>query len=139
MAEAPRLWKKARLLVTAKNLSVMPGLLGTRRLRDLGMIHVFEESSVPPPEGAQCRRILLEELLRAVARHPGLNKVTFSSSDLSSVDAGLLARMVHGLDQVWMTDTRLARWKVEDIIGGITGQTKLNVLSMRGLLYSRIM
>ena len=44
MAEAPRLWKKARLLVTAKNLSVMPGLLGTWRLKDLSRIHMCEES-----------------------------------------------------------------------------------------------
>ena len=118
VGEAPGLWQKTRLQVTSKNLSTMPRFLGTWRMRDVQNIHISEKGAVS------------EELLKAVAVHRGLREMTLSCSDLFSVPADLLARVVLGLEEVWMTDTQLDRPQVEAIFEGLTGQTKLKALTI---------
>ena len=103
VAEAPSLWQKIRLKVTWRNMFGMQRLLGTWRMRELQRIYISEEGAVS------------EELLEVVVLHQGLREITFSCRDLFSVDPGLLAQLVHGLEKVWMTDTRLTKQQVEDI------------------------
>jgi hypothetical protein len=118
VAEAPGLWQKMRLKVTWRNMFGMQTLLGTWRMRDVRTICISEEGAVS------------EELLKIVVLHPGLHDITFSCRDLFSVDPDLLSKLVHGLEKVSMTDTRLTKQQVQNIMVGLTGETKLKRLSI---------
>ena len=118
VGEAPGLWQRLRIKVTRKNLSVMPSLLGASRMREVRWINISEEGAVS------------EELLKEVVKHRGLHKMTFSCNDLSSVDPSLLAKTVNNMEQVWMNDTNVNRNQVEDILVGLTGETKLKRLTI---------
>ena len=56
--------------------------------------------------------------------------MTFSCTDLSFVEPGLLATLVNGLHNVYIKDTQLTKQQVEEIFVGLTGQTKLKGLGL---------
>ena len=118
VAEAPGLWQKMRLKVTWRKMFGMQTLLGTWRMSEGRTICISEEGAVS------------EELLKMVVLHPGLHEITFSCRNLFSVDPDLLPKLVHRLEKVSMTDTRLTKQQVQNIMVGLTGETKLKRLSI---------
>ena len=121
--EDPGLWKKVRLQVTRTNLSVLPALLGTGRLRDVCRITV-EEAAVT------------EELLKAEVKHQGLHEMICSSSDKYYLDPCLLAGLVSGLEELLKTDTRLSRKEIENIFEGVAGETEHKGLRIWNVVYN---
>ena len=72
-----------------------------------------------------------EEVMEAVARHPGLRLVEMCGANLSSVDASLLARVVDKLEEVSFLDTELTVKQVEAVMTAIRAEgcpvKKLNI------------
>ena len=93
VGEAPSFWAWVRMTVTGENMSTMPERLDSRRMRAVREVRM------------RWREEVSEEVMEAVARHPGLRLVEMCGANLSSVDAGLLARVVDKLEEVSFLDT----------------------------------
>ena len=91
--EAPSFWTWVRMTVTGENMSTMPERLDSRRMRAVREVRM------------RWREEVSEEVMEAVARHPGLRLVEMCGPNLSSVDAGLLVRVVDKLEGVSFLDT----------------------------------
>ena len=49
--------------------------------------------------------VVMEDLMEAVAMHRGLEVLDVDMADLASLEPGLLARIVTGLQQFWLWNT----------------------------------
>ena len=106
VGEAPGLWAGLVLRVTRENLAKMTQVLGCRRLGAVRKITV---------------RAVSEQLLEAVAGHEGLKVIDVAGTlmgraDLRCVGAGLLARLVKGLEEVDISYTRRTRRQAHAIV-----------------------
>ena len=130
VGEAPGLWAWVVIRVTRDNVSTMPERLDCRRMWAVRELRVEWGVEVS------------EEVLMAVARHQGLRVVELKQVNLSSVDPGLLARVVGGLEEVVMCsrpDTRLTVQQWEAIFTAISeGGCKLKRLVIYGNNLSRV-
>ena len=117
--EAPSFWTWVRMTVTGENMSTMPERLDSRRMRAVREVRMNWRVEVS------------EEVMEAVARHPGLRLVEMCGANLSSVDAGLLARVVDKLEEVSFLDTELTGKQVEAVMTAIRAEgclvKKLNI------------
>ena len=110
VGEAPGFWAWVILEVTREtrktrdNMSTMPERLGSRRMGAVRELKV--ESWVE----------LSEEVLEAVVRHPLLRVVRMNETDLSSVDPGLLARVVARMEEVEMSWAELTGQQLEAVM-----------------------
>ena len=72
-----------------------------------------------------------EEVLEAVTRHPGLRKMGMRCSKLSSMDPGLLARMVKKLEELEMWNRQVTGQQLEAVMTalceGDSGLKKLTI------------
>ena len=106
----------------------MPERLGCRRMRAVRELRVETRWDVGfGPCGAE----VSEEMLKAMARHPGLRVVVMSHVDLSLVDPGLLTSLVARLEEVGVDSTKFKRNQVEAIMTAILAEgrrvKKLNI------------
>ena len=70
-------------------------------------------------------------MLQALVRHKGLRVVGMDDSDLTSVDAGLLARLVARMEEVGMRGTRLKVQQLEAVLASISsGDSRLKKLDI---------
>ena len=117
--EAPSFWTWVRMTVTGENMSTMPERLDSRRMRAVREVRM------------KWRVEVSEEVMEAVARHPGLRLVEMCGANLSSVDAGLLVRVVDKLEEVSFLDTELTGKQVEAVMAAIRAEgclvKKLNI------------
>jgi len=88
VGEDPALWGWVSLIVTRDNLSSMPEMLDTRRLETAPCLLVWHGVTVS------------DQLLQAVGRHSGLKTLNLVNTNLSSVEAGLLASTVARMETV---------------------------------------
>ena len=116
VGEAPGLWMDVHLRLTRENIRLQPGLLGARRMA------AVREVTIEDVEG-------VEELLLAVSRHWGLTQLNLSGTDLTSVEAELLARVVHGVDRLEVQAAKLTTQQIEAILVAVGGPTKLRLLA----------
>ena len=93
VGEAPGFWTWVRMTVTGENMSTMPERLDSRRMRAVREVRMNWRVEVS------------QEVIKAVARQPGLRVVEMCGPNLSSVDAGLLVRVVDKLEGVSFLDT----------------------------------
>ena len=119
VGEAPSFWTGVRMTVTRENMSTMPERLDSRRMRAVREVRM------------RWREEVSEEVMEAVARHPGLRLVEMCGANLSSVDAGLLARVVDKLEEVSFLDTELTGKQVEAVMAALRAEgclvKKLNI------------
>jgi Leucine-rich repeat (LRR) protein len=72
-----------------------------------------------------------EDLLRAVATHPGLTRLEIDHTDVSSADPNLLAKTVCKLEEVAMQyNCSLTELQLEAVFKAINDTSKLRILSM---------
>jgi uncharacterized protein YjbI with pentapeptide repeats len=130
VGESPRLWAWVRLTVHScgRTLAAMPAVLGLARLQAVRRLKVMAVS---------------RELLQAMAGHPGLREVLWSGprtrvprprathDGLASVEPGLLARAVSGLETAGFNDLSLdslqAEAILEDVVKSKTGLINLTI------------
>ena len=125
VGEAPGLWRDVHLRLTRQNIRILPGVLGARRMA------AVREVTIEDVEGA-------EELLLAVSRHRGLTQLNLSGTDLTSVEAELLARLVHGVDRLEVEAAKLTTQQIEAILVAGGGPTKRRLLAFYWLLWTRL-
>ena len=70
------------------------------------------------------------EVLEAVLRHPGLRTLDLSLTDLSSVEPGLPARLLHRLEEVDMWSTELTRQQLEAVLTAAEASCTLRKLNL---------
>ena len=75
-------------------------------------------------------RLVTEELLEAVLRHPGLRSVDLSLTDLSTVEPHLPARLLHRLEEVDMWSSELTRQQLEAILTAAESSSTLRKLNL---------
>jgi len=114
VGERSKLWAWVCLRVTEQNLATMPQILDIERLKSMEKISVAAVS---------------EELLLAIDRHQGLKVLDASACDFSSIEPGLLARVVAKLEEVDF-NTKLTTEQCDAIFRLATGNNKLKKLSM---------
>ena len=72
------------------------------------------------------RKLVLEkvsdELLESVIGHAGLREMDAADTDLSGLEASLLARAVTGMEEVDIADTQLTRQQVKEVFTSIFGR-----------------
>ena len=122
VGEAPGLWACLRLpLVTQRNMSTVPEILGFRRLQAARSLSLRRPGMVT------------EDLMEAVALHRGLEVLDVDMAELASLGPGLLARTLTGLQQVWLWNTDLTCQQAETILTAIQDpDSQLRVLHMGG-------
>jgi hypothetical protein len=86
VGEEPRFCYMGILSLTRENLNTIPERLDCRRMRFVRELRVEVGVKVS------------EEVLQAVARHQGLNKLVMNKIDLSTVEKGLTATVVGNLE-----------------------------------------
>ena len=101
LGEAPGLWSGLHLNVTRNNIAFMPQLLKSRRMKTVRKLTLETVS---------------DELLQAVIRHKGLREIDANGTDLSGVEASLLARAVTGMEDVDIEDTQLTGQQVDAVL-----------------------
>ena len=116
--ERPRLWTWRVVRLTRENLSTMPEVLATRRMMLVRTLKV---------QNWDC---LSGELLEAVMRHPGLRRLDLRGANLSSLEPGLLARAVAGMEEVQMGYCPVSSQQAEAIFTAVAAQTKLRKLHL---------
>ena len=112
VGETPILWGWVSLKVNPDNLSSMPEILDTRRLETAMRLTVV------------CRRVTVpvsDQLLQAVGRHSGLKLLHLVATDLSSVEAGLLASVVARMETVTFCKSNMTSEQLEAIFTAING------------------
>ena len=119
VGEAPGFWAWVIITATKENMSTMPERLGCRRTRAVREFRV--ESRWEGHFGPFAAQVS-GEVLKAMARHPGLRVVVMSGVDLSLMDPGLLASLVTRLEEVEIDRTELTRHQVEAIITAILAE-----------------
>ena len=119
VGEAPQLWAKIRVLVTPKNIMVMPTLLSTsRRLESLIDLFVHTHS---------------KELLEAVAIHTSLKKISLATSkeEFTAIEPEVVARAVGNVEDVTIIGQGMKnkQWEaVFKVMGsGVTNTEKLSL------------
>jgi hypothetical protein len=125
VGEAPGLWAWVRLKVKTDNLAFMPRVLGWRRLQAVRWLKVEAMS---------------EELLQAVARHPGLKVMSMQGTNLYKVIPDLLVRAVTRLEEVEMRVTNLTKPQMEAIFISIIYKDSLLLrkLNISGINLSQV-
>ena len=116
VGEAPVLWRHVNLRLTRENIRFLPELLGARRMAAVREVTIEDVEEV-------------EELLLAVSMHQGLSRLNFNGTDLTSVEAELLARLVHGVDRLEVEAAKLTTQQIEAILVALGGPTKLKLLA----------
>ena len=115
VGEAPSLWKNVNLRVTRENISLMPEVLVARRMLAIREITLGDVAVV-------------EEVLAAVSQHRGVIRLNLTGTDLTAVEPQLLARVVHGVNRLYVEAAKLTNQQIEAILGALGGHTKLKIL-----------
>ena len=71
----------------------------------------------------------VEALLLAISRHRGVTKLNLFGTDLTSVEAGLLAGVLSGVGWLELEAAKMSTRQMETFLGAICGQTRLKKLS----------
>ena len=152
VAEAPGLWKNVNLRVTRENIGLMPDVLGARRMLDVSEITVgdvekveYEEKVANVKKGEDVEKMEdvekvekvekvgnvknMEELLLAISCHRGITRLNLTSTDLSTVDTGLLARVLTGVYRLEVEAAKMTTRQIEAFLETLGGQTKLKLLT----------
>ena len=118
VGEAPGLWSWGVACMARGDMSSLPEVLGTRRMLLVRGLRVLDWEDMS------------EETVDVVVEHLGLRLLDLRGVCLSSADAGLLARLVSGLQEVWMGYSPLASSQAEAILENVAGGSKLRKLAM---------
>ena len=125
VGESPGLWARFCLIVTQTNLSIMPELLGSRRLQAVRELRVKSDNS---------QLTVSDELLQEVLKHQGLKVLDLGGTFcnlLTTVEPGLLARAVTKMEEVNLSCTGLTWEQVQAIITAVCqGSNKLKKLDL---------
>ena len=71
----------------------------------------------------------VEALLLAISRHRSVTKLNLYSTDLTSVEAGLLAGVLSGVGWLELEAAKISTRQMETFLGAICGQARLKKLS----------
>ena len=119
VGEAPVLWSRGVVCLARGSQSSLQEVLGRRRMRLARRLRVLDWEHLP------------EEAVVAVLEHLGLRLLDLRGVALSSADAGLLARLVTGLQGVRLGYSPLAGRQLDAILAGVAGGSgKLRKLKM---------
>ena len=90
VGEAPGLWSWGVVCLARGNMSLLQEVLAARRTLLVRRLRVLDWEDVP------------EETVRVVVEHPGLRLLDLRGVGLSSATSSHLARLVTGLQEVWL-------------------------------------
>ena len=102
--EMPEVWANVDIVVTHKNLEVMPEVLLSPRLL---LVRKVEVSAVS------------KRFLQALARHPKVEQVDMEDICFSGVQSSLLVQALTNLNQVDLTGTQLLLDHVSDLCSSL--------------------
>ena len=125
VGQAPGLWRDVNLRVTTENISLMPEVLAARRFLAVKEITVEDVGKVEDEERVEdANKVLL-----AICQHKGVKKVNLLGTDLTTVESGLLTRLLTGLEWVEVEEAKMTTRQLEALLEALDGQTKLRKLS----------
>ena len=114
--EMPEVWANVDIVVTHKNLEVMPEVLLSPRLL---LVRKVEVSAVS------------KRFLQTLARHPKVEQVDMEDICFSGVQSSLLVQALTNLNQVDLTGTQLLLDHVSDLCSSLVENTlHLKILSL---------
>ena len=117
MGEHPSLWTWCKVTLTSGGDLEM---LDIRRLQQIESIEI--ESDTETSE--------VEELFQTVATLPRLKNVELYDTNLSSVEPGLLARVVNRLEMIIMLDTDMTSQQADAVFAAIAEDSTVKILSI---------
>ena len=118
VGEAPGLWSRGVICLARGNMSMLPEVLGARRMLLVRSLRVLDWEDMP------------EETVEVVVGHQGLKLLDLRGVGLSSVTSSQLARLVTGLQEVWLSYSPVASSQAGAILAGVDGGSKLRRLKM---------
>ena len=118
VGEAPGLWSRGVICLARGNMSMLPEVLGARRMLLVRSLRVLDWEDMP------------EETVEVVVGHQGLKLLDLRGVGLSSVTSSQLARLVTGLQEVWLGYCPLASSQAEAILAGVVRGSKLSRLKL---------
>ena len=118
VGEAPGLWSWGVVCLARGNMSLLQEVLGARRTLLVRRLRVLDWEDMP------------EETVEVVVEHPGLRLLDLRGVGLSSATSSQLARLVTGLQEVWLGYSPLASSQAAAILAGVDGGSKLRRLKM---------
>ena len=130
VGEMPQLWSWACIKVDCAKCPCLPEMPEARMMRPVRRMEVRCCNAQRKPEVA-----VIEEVLLAAARHPGIKELVISV-DLSAVDPELLAWTVIQLEEVKLFFTHLSFMHIFTICATITEHSSLKSLYLgKGATY----
>ena len=118
VVQAPAFWTWVKLWVDRSNLASMVERLDSRRLKGVRRLVVERDVEVS------------EELLEAVASHPGLRELNMTGDDLSRVEPGMLADIVNKMEKAVLWGTKLTTLQVTVLCQVMEENSQLKTLNL---------
>ena len=122
VGESPNLWTWVSLKATSRTLSLMPGMIASRRLQRATTMII---------------RSIDTQLLEAVNMHPIMREVDFRFTNLSAVPPASLTQVINGLESANLNYTSLNCEQTEAILASVSSaDSKLRKLDLGNSKFS---